>query len=259
MSSKNRNTIEAIDLLVDGQLPEEERRALLVQLDQDPDGWRRCALAFLEAQCLREAFGEFGATQRSPVTSSPPTLEVQRFPFRPKMLSIALAASITGFAFTLGWLCGGQGSWDGRTARPQNQLVQHNEPATDDKPLDSLSGQEESIGRNTQGSSKTQLHDLSSVVEIGLVQVPTTSDDTAVLVDVPIFAGPGLDERWLRDQPTFVPRDVSQRWEADGYQVGRQRRLVSVQVDDEGRYLTIPVDEVLLLNTTKPSITNVVY
>ena len=41
------------DLLVDGELGEEDRGALLRQLDREPGGWRRCALAFLEAQAWK--------------------------------------------------------------------------------------------------------------------------------------------------------------------------------------------------------------
>ncbi len=44
-----------LDMLVDGELSEEERREVLLRLDSEPDGWRRCALAFLEAQSWREA------------------------------------------------------------------------------------------------------------------------------------------------------------------------------------------------------------
>jgi hypothetical protein len=50
-----------IDKLVAGELPEDERRALLLQLEARPDGWRQCALAFLEAQMWREAFAPLGA------------------------------------------------------------------------------------------------------------------------------------------------------------------------------------------------------
>jgi hypothetical protein len=44
-----------IDLLVDGELEGAERRRLLERLDSTPDGWRRCATAFLEAQAWRQA------------------------------------------------------------------------------------------------------------------------------------------------------------------------------------------------------------
>ena len=45
------------DLLVDGELSEAQRRALLAGLDDEPGGWRRCAMAFLEAQALKQDFG----------------------------------------------------------------------------------------------------------------------------------------------------------------------------------------------------------
>ena len=45
---------ERFDLLVDGELPEPQRRRLLSELDHVPGGWRRCALAFLEAQSWKQ-------------------------------------------------------------------------------------------------------------------------------------------------------------------------------------------------------------
>ena len=38
------------DRLVDGELSPEEYRRMLASLDDEPGGWRRCAMAFLEAQ-----------------------------------------------------------------------------------------------------------------------------------------------------------------------------------------------------------------
>ena len=46
------------DRLVDGELSEAERRELLQMLDRRPDGWRRCALAFLEQQTWGQALAE---------------------------------------------------------------------------------------------------------------------------------------------------------------------------------------------------------
>ena len=46
-----------IDLLVDGELSEDERRELLLRLEREPDAWRTCALALLEAETLRESLG----------------------------------------------------------------------------------------------------------------------------------------------------------------------------------------------------------
>lgn len=47
-----------IDRLVDGELSAGERRELLRDLESNPEAWRNCALAFVEAQVLRESFGE---------------------------------------------------------------------------------------------------------------------------------------------------------------------------------------------------------
>lgn len=66
-----------IDRLVDGELPDSQRRELLMQFESQGDGWRRCALAFLEAQTCQEALSpgyrrayadptRFTAPQQSP-------------------------------------------------------------------------------------------------------------------------------------------------------------------------------------------------
>ncbi len=56
-SDKTPADDELLDRLVDGQLSERQRHDLLAGLDDEPGGWRRCALAFLEAQCWKQAFG----------------------------------------------------------------------------------------------------------------------------------------------------------------------------------------------------------
>src|SRR4030042_131709 len=63
------------DLLVDGQLSEPERRELLSGLDDRADGWRRCALAFLEAQAWKQ---DFGAIVRPPVAKPTAVRRVRR-------------------------------------------------------------------------------------------------------------------------------------------------------------------------------------
>ena len=46
------------DRLVDGELFPDEYRRLLESLDDEPEGWRQCALAFLEAQAFRHDLHE---------------------------------------------------------------------------------------------------------------------------------------------------------------------------------------------------------
>ena len=49
-----------IDQIVDGALTPAELRAAVDRLEREPDGWKRCALAFLEAQVLNESCGALG-------------------------------------------------------------------------------------------------------------------------------------------------------------------------------------------------------
>ena len=53
---ESRISGELLDRLVDGESDEGERRNLLRRLDDEPNGWRRLALAFLEAQAWKESF-----------------------------------------------------------------------------------------------------------------------------------------------------------------------------------------------------------
>jgi hypothetical protein len=53
-----------LDRLVDGELSDHERRELLLRLGTEPDGWRRCAVAFLEAQSWRATFRPLVCTGR---------------------------------------------------------------------------------------------------------------------------------------------------------------------------------------------------
>jgi hypothetical protein len=47
------------DRLVDGELSDADRKVLLESLDTMTEGWRRCAVAFLEAQAWRDGLRQF--------------------------------------------------------------------------------------------------------------------------------------------------------------------------------------------------------
>src|SRR5207248_9374700 len=110
-----------LDRLVDGELSDAEQRALLQRFENEPANWRRCALAFLEAQTWREAFSPL-------VASAPTTVRPTLLPDRPRR-SLELRrrmARLTGLAaglavaFALGWAYRG-----GTEERPpESSLVQ---------------------------------------------------------------------------------------------------------------------------------------
>ena len=82
---------DRIDLLVDGELGDEERASLLRRLAEE-GRWRQCAERFLEAQAWRAAFESEGET--APAVRSP------RSPVWKAPLA-AVAAALLGFAVAL--------------------------------------------------------------------------------------------------------------------------------------------------------------
>ena len=61
--------------------------------------------------------------------------------------------------------------------------------------------------------------------------------------EVPILAGPGLDEAWLRGQPPPLNEYKQALWQRRGYQVDQSRRILTTTLAD-GRLVTVPIDEV---------------
>jgi len=101
-------TTQEIDLLVDGELDDEARRALLLRLDAEPDGWRRCALAFLEAQAWRGSLATYKPSAVIQESKSSQDLLVHRrlAPIRrvPKQAIWLARAAILILAFAVGWM-----------------------------------------------------------------------------------------------------------------------------------------------------------
>jgi hypothetical protein len=96
-----------IDRLVDGALSDTERRAVLARLDVEPGAWRRCALAFLEAQSWREAMSLM--VTRETAARSMPVPEGVRPGILPHLRSLTAIAAGLLAAFALGWSVRGVG------------------------------------------------------------------------------------------------------------------------------------------------------
>ena len=89
-----------LDRLVDGELDGPQRAHLLAAIDAEPGGWRRCAMAFLEAQAWEGALRNpqsHGAVASIGMTQPPRRL---RLPAPLPLTGIAaavLVAFVTGF------------------------------------------------------------------------------------------------------------------------------------------------------------------
>jgi hypothetical protein len=105
------------DRLVDGELSADERRRMIASLDDRADGWRRCALAFLEAQSWGGAMRQMIRPQESLQDSSRPiqvasaaTLALMgRRRQASRAGSWLAAAAAVLVAFSLGWRMNGRG------------------------------------------------------------------------------------------------------------------------------------------------------
>jgi hypothetical protein len=203
-----------IDRLVDDELDPAERRALLGRLDAEPGGWRRCALAFLEAQSWRAALAA--------LADEPAAGEPGRRPGRmtPRPALVGLAAGLLA-AFALGWAAGGSAHGPPRqapdrvTSTPAGQASPGAQPVPTPAPAEPV----------RIGSTATRVR-------------PVSSGRT-------VLAIPGLDERWLRRPPAPLPEPLRRQWERRGYRVEQQHALMTVPLKD-GRRMAVPVDEVRL-------------
>jgi len=210
-----------LDRLVDGEATETERRMLLARFDSEPGGWRRCALAFLEAQSWREALGPLATAAAGPSmqslagepTSPPfkrPSQSRWRLPRLSIRSSVEMAAALL-LAFSLGISVGGM-----------------SRPLTPDR-----------HNKNVAGANPLAPAQVESLATPDRVESQTAPDG------VPVLVGAGVDERWIRRQPAALPEYVQRQWERKGYQVEQRRRLVSLDLQG-GERLAIPVDEVEL-------------
>jgi len=90
-----------LDRLVDGEMDEPARAALLRALDREPDGWKRCALAFLQAQAWREVAGTLPAVAPVPATRPGWPVRVLR--------QVTAVAAVVAVAFCAGFVSRGNG------------------------------------------------------------------------------------------------------------------------------------------------------
>ncbi len=216
-----------IDLLVDGELPSEERRDLLNRFEQEPAGWRQCALAFLEAQSWS---GDLRALLKEPAPKPTPAVVSRAVSSAPRgsgsgwlLPFYTLAAGLlVALGVGLGWRWNPHPSTGGAAVDLAGS--RSGSPWT-------VSGRQPAPSRRSQPWGNVNL----------LVDPGNSRADSQV--QVPVVEGPGVDDRWLREQPSPVPSDVVRALEQLGNQVHQQRRLVPFRLDD-GRKLVVPVDQV---------------
>jgi hypothetical protein len=232
------------DRLVDGELSESQRTELLNSLDQEPDGWRRCALAFLEAQCWKKELG--GLRQSVPAGQAPLSSTVAPNPRRPIKrrsspfgLAGTLAAMAATFLLFLGagvlWQHSGNRLANNFGAAGPNQIASKTGGNSATSPSGSQTAVAQTDSQPKNASAPWQWVRLS----------PAGSANPDESVRLPALERDRIDQQWLQSLPSPIPENVVQALERSGFQVRTQQELMPMPLKD-GRQLVVPVDKVQL-------------
>jgi hypothetical protein len=234
-----------LDLLVDGELPENDYRALLAALDEQPGGWRRCALAFLEAQALRHDVAGLRQSMNLGLPDrpdEPPGMKsTGPAPHSPQRdlrgassvawKSIAIAASFLA-AFLLGiwgpkWLQ----TQTAKVGRPvmDAALAQPGSTGIVDWQFDPRPG----AGLGQRQQTARPVGNVQLVVDRGSGAAKTGS--------LPVYDAPHDVESWLSEERSGLSPQVIQELQNRGHRVLRQTQYIPMQLED-GRQIIVPVE-----------------
>jgi hypothetical protein len=214
-------SIGQIDRLVDGELSRDERRAVLMALDHERDGWRQLALAFLESQALRDSLSGRSKATTAPISVAP--IGVTRPVIQSRWSSSSILAVVASAALMFGL---------GRLSTSSMQQASHetvtSAPATYQPSTTSPVEDAQSELVADAGSSVQQQQTLR--LELGDGQ-----------------GGPTQAPEDLLAGPSVVPDSVQRALLRSGKRVYEQRQLYEVTLED-GRHGVMPVSNVVVEN-----------
>lgn len=244
--------LQDLDRLVDGELPERERHELLGRLDRHPDGWRRLALAFLEAQSWGEAARDHATEAVTTATGDVRPVMPSIPPARNwKLLlgtPLAMAASFL-VAFTLGIAL--RGAWRGSDPnlplQVASQKAQQEQAARKAIVLahGSFGQTLSSLANNSKDrpSGESEFAVADDLGSVSLANSGPLSDDAVEEVWLPAEAE-ASDESTLAGSPApAVPEQVLRSLRRLGHEVESHQSFWPVDLKNGQRAL-VPVDEV---------------
>ncbi len=266
------------DLLVDGELPEPQRREFLRQLDTEPGGWKLCALAFLEAQAWQQeakaicrklalpggSAADSGverpacsAAPPAPKTRSPLQLESRRTWYATAVgVLLAFVAGMAAQAVVF------QGAVSpARHGQPPGPVVADRVASAPPKRSGRLSsdvtapaqaGRNEASQLASAGRSQSQQQGgeqwsgkrapRARSLDWELVGIPVAYDDHTETVPLPAQRSEHLEADWPASLPSAMPAEVVRRLLDAGHQIRFRRQVLPLEMND-GRTLLVPVDD----------------
>ncbi len=244
-----RTPDERFDLLVDGELGDAERSNMLSRLDHEPEGWRRCALAFLEAQCWKSEMGKMPRSSQAPrveaesVVAQP--IARQAFTTSPSVwrqylaTGLAMAASFM-VALVLG--SGMRNGWTGGSSHlPGNSEVAQ---TSQELPL--------------PASNPAAIHELVDAKspehwEVVTLATAKSSGRASETFQVPAIQRDAIDSEMLERFSGSMPADMLRAFQESGHSVTQRHEIVPIQMND-GRRLVVPVNHVQIHYVGRPTL-----
>jgi hypothetical protein len=232
---------ETFDRLVDGELSATEERALLIALDARPDGWRRCALAFLESRNWQNELGALaggdcpringmpeGSKDLNPVSLVERHIAVKQHVQPGQVLAVAATVAI---AFLLGiaahwqWTSSGAGARDRLAAETSKDVPADERIAANDG--------------DRQGVTNGMDYRPASTVTMSLLNGHGNVDRQ---IEIPVVEADRLDPHWLQTTPSAIPDQFVEALRRSGHTVEEQRLYVPIVLDD-GRRAIVALDQ----------------
>jgi hypothetical protein len=210
------------DKLVDGELNEAERRELLSGLDEQPGGWRRCALAFLESQCWHKALPAYASYRQEEAPHQSELKPVAQVATKRtrwwQSAPGAVSAMAASFLLALGLVFWARHPGVGPEVGGQTGVP---------------------IARSDVAPQTQQRADTPHSRIVTVSEGPQPGDS----FNVRATEHDNIDPRWAQAAPSPIPDNVLQALKRTGHRVDGHRELMRVALPD-GRNLLVPVDQV---------------
>jgi len=225
------NDPRRFDRLVDGELTDTQIQSLLSGLDDVEDGWRRCALAFVERQMWeRDLAGWMDQpAPKPPAKPQPPAAEPAPQQQTPGWyLPVAMAASMLLAFF-------GSQAWQ--------QWSQH---APQDNSIPIVNKQD------SKPSGPVDIREVSDSPAGRLTLTLDRGNSGEHNVEIPFYDGKQIDKKTLaKFQQNVIPPAVENRLRKQGHRIVRETQLLEVQLDN-GKHVVIPVEQVEVVPIRPP-------
>lgn len=240
---------QQLERLVDGELSYSQIRDLLIAIEREPDGWRRCAMTFLEEQTWRGEFVQSLALTPTPgniITRSPST-ELERVPS-----PVSLARSDSSCrrhsgswwptlvaASVIGFICGFVGPRVLQTWSP-NPIRDDTMVATPARETDRERG-DETAESPTDELAPTETHYANSAPPWTLF-VPTGSYSPRTGINLPLVAFNEQQYDPTLHSATTMSDELAERLRQEGNIVRRHQQIETIRLSD-GRAIAIPIED----------------